>query len=172
MLILNIKIKISGKKFRVAVFAKGEKADEALAAGADLAGSDELVEQVKAGKIEFDVCIATPNMMPVIGKLGKILGPKGLMPNPKLGTVTDNVVEATKAAKHGQVELKTDKNGVAHLAIGKLSFAAEDLTANFLALHNAVQSARPSGVKGNFILKIFVGSTMSPSLRLNLNSIN
>ena len=158
----------TGKTLRVAVFAKDEKLKEALAAGADLAGADDLAEKVQNGEINFERCIATPDMMILVGKLGKILGPKGLMPNPKLGTVTTNVAEAIKAAKGGQIEYRAEKAGIIHAGVGKASFAETKLAENIKAFIDAVVRARPSGVKGNYIKKISLSSTMGPSVKLDL----
>ena len=158
----------TGKTLRVAVFAKEDKAKEALAAGADFAGSDDLVEKVQKGEINFDRCVATPDMMVLVGKLGKILGPKGLMPNPKLGTVTPNVAEAVKAAKGGQIEYRAEKAGIIHAGVGKASFSGEKLTENVKAFIDAVVKARPAGVKGNYVKKISLSSTMGPSIKLDL----
>src|SRR5205085_9851471 len=152
----------TGKSVRVAVFAKGAKADEATAAGADVVGAEDLLEQVTGGKIDFDRCIATPDMMGVVGRLGKVLGPKGLMPNPKLGTVTMNVAGAVEAAKGGQVEYRVEKAGIIHSGIGKASFPAEDLRANFDALLDALVRAKPPGATAKYVRKIAVSSTMGP----------
>ena len=157
----------TGKTVRVGVFAKGAKADEARAAGADVVGAEDLMETIQGGKIEFDRCIATPDMMGVVGRLGKVLGPKGLMPNPKLGTVTMNVAEAVKAAKGGQVEYRVEKAGIIHSGIGKASFAAEDLRRNFDALVDAVVKAKPSGAKGKYVRKVAVSSTMGPGIKVD-----
>src|SRR6185369_16406415 len=150
----------TGKTVRVGVFARGAKAEEATAAGADVVGAEDLLEIVQGGKIEFDRCIATPDMMGLVGRLGKVLGPKGLMPNPKLGTVTMNVGEAVKAAKGGQVEYRVEKAGIIHSGIGKASFSESDLRANFDALVDAVVKAKPSGAKGKYLKKLAVSSTM------------
>lgn len=158
----------TGKILRVAVFAKDEKLKEALAAGADFAGADDLAEKVQKGEINFERCIATPDMMILVGKLGKILGPKGLMPNPKLGTVTTNVAEAIKAAKGGQIEYRAEKAGIIHAGVGKASFTETKLVENIKAFIDAIIRARPSGVKGNYIKKISLGSTMGPSVKLDL----
>ncbi|HWW64596.1 MAG TPA: 50S ribosomal protein L1 [Sphingomonadaceae bacterium] len=157
----------TGKDVRVGVFARGAKADEATAAGAEVVGAEDLLEKVQAGEIDFDRCIATPDMMGLVGRLGKILGPKGLMPNPKLGTVTMNVGEAVKAAKGGQVEYRVEKAGIIHSGIGKASFPAEDLRANFDALVDALVKAKPSGAKGKYVKKIAVSSTMGPGVRID-----
>ena len=157
----------TGKTVRVGVFARGAKADEAKAAGADVVGAEDLMELIQGGTIEFDRCIATPDMMGVVGRLGKILGPKGLMPNPKLGTVTMNVAQAVKDAKGGQVEYRVEKAGIIHSGIGKASFAAEDLRANFDALVDAVVKAKPSGAKGKYVRKIAVSSTMGAGIKID-----
>jgi len=161
----------TGKTLRVAVFAKGDRAKEAEAAGADIVGADDLAEKVNAGTIEFDRCIATPDMMVVVGKLGKVLGPRGLMPNPKLGTVTTNVAEAVKAAKGGQVEYRTEKAGIVQAGVGKASFTEQALVDNIKAFVGAVSRARPSGVKGAFIKRVSVSTTMGPGLKLDLASV-
>ncbi|UIJ44479.1 50S ribosomal protein L1 [Sphingomonas cannabina] len=157
----------TGKTVRVGVFAKGAKADEAREAGADVVGAEDLMEIVQGGTIDFDRCIATPDMMGVVGRLGKVLGPKGLMPNPKLGTVTMNVAEAVKAAKGGQVEYRVEKAGIIHSGIGKASFPAEDLRANFDALVDAVIKAKPSGAKGKYLKKVAVSSSMGPGIKVD-----
>jgi large subunit ribosomal protein L1 len=161
----------TGKTIKVAVFAKGDKAAEALKAGADFVGGDDLAEKITAGSIEFDRCIATPDMMAVVGKLGKVLGPKGLMPNPKLGTVTPNVVDAVKAAKSGQVEFRLDKASIVHAGIGKASFTEEALVQNIKAFIGAVTKAKPAGVKGNYIKKIGISSTMGLGIKLDLADV-
>jgi large subunit ribosomal protein L1 len=157
----------TGKTVRVGVFARGAKADEAREAGADVVGAEDLMEQVQGGKIDFDRCIATPDMMGVVGRLGKVLGPKGLMPNPKLGTVTMNVAEAVKAAKGGQVEYRVEKAGIIHSGIGKASFPQEELRRNFDALVDAVVRAKPSGAKGKYVKKIAISSTMGAGIRVD-----
>ncbi len=157
----------TGKTVRVGVFARGAKADEAREAGADVVGAEDLMETIQGGTIDFDRCIATPDMMGVVGRLGKVLGPKGLMPNPKLGTVTMNVAQAVKDAKSGQVEYRVEKAGIIHSGIGKASFPAEDLRANFDALVDAVVRAKPSGAKGKYVRKIAVSSTMGPGIRVD-----
>ncbi|MFM9853857.1 MAG: 50S ribosomal protein L1 [Sphingomonadaceae bacterium] len=162
----------TGKIVRVGVFARGAKAEEALAAGADVVGAEDLLEICQNGKIEFDRCIATPDMMGLVGRLGKILGPKGLMPNPKLGTVTPNVAEAVKAAKGGQVEYRVEKAGIIHSGIGKASFPAEDLRANFDALVDAVVKAKPSGAKGKYLRKAALSSSMGPGLKIDVAQIS
>jgi len=158
----------TGKTVRVGVFARGPKADEARAAGADVVGAEDLLEIVQGGTIDFDRCIATPDMMGLVGRLGKVLGPKGLMPNPKLGTVTMNVAEAVQAAKGGQVEFRVEKAGIIHGGIGKASFAAEDLRANFDAFLDAIVRAKPSGAKGKYLEKIAVSSTMGPGVKVDV----
>ena len=161
----------TGKSVRVGVFAKGAKADEAREAGADVVGAEDLMELVQGGTIDFDRCIATPDMMGVVGRLGKILGPKGLMPNPKLGTVTMNVAEAVKAAKGGQIEYRVEKAGIIHAGLGKASFAQEDLRRNFDALLDAVVKAKPTGAKGKYVRKIAVSSTMGAGVRIDTADI-
>jgi large subunit ribosomal protein L1 len=157
----------TGKTVRVGVFARGAKADEAREAGADVVGAEDLLEIVQGGTIDFDRCIATPDLMGVVGRLGKVLGPKGLMPNPKLGTVTMNVAEAVKAAKGGQVEFRVEKAGIIHSGIGKASFAAEDLRANFDAFVDAIVKARPTGAKGKYVQKIALSSSMGPGVKVD-----
>jgi len=161
----------TGKTVRVGVFAKGAKADEAREAGADVVGAEDLLEIVQGGKIEFDRCIATPDMMGLVGRLGKVLGPKGLMPNPKLGTVTMNVAEAVKAAKGGQVEYRVEKAGIIHSGIGKASFPEADLRRNFDALVDAIVKAKPTGAKGKYLQKVAVSSTMGPGIKVNVAEI-
>ncbi len=161
----------TGKTVRVGVFARGAKAEEALAAGADVVGAEDLLEICQNGKIDFDRCIATPDMMGLVGRLGKILGPKGLMPNPKLGTVTPNVADAVKAAKGGQVEFRVEKAGIIHSGIGKASFPAEDLRANFDAFVDAIVKSKPSGAKGKYLQKIALSSTMGPGLKVNVGEV-
>ncbi len=161
----------TGKNVRVAVFAKGAKADEAKAAGADIVGAEDLVEKVNAGQIDFDKCIATPDMMPLVGRLGKVLGPRGLMPNPKVGTVTNDLPAAIKAAKGGAVEFKVEKAGIVQAGIGKASFSAEQLSQNIRAFADAVAKSRPSGVKGTFVQKIAISSTMGPGVKVEPNSV-
>ncbi len=161
----------TGKTVRVGVFAKGAKADEAREAGADVVGAEDLLEIVQGGKVDFDRCIATPDMMGLVGRLGKILGPKGMMPNPKLGTVTMNVGEAVKAAKGGQVEYRVEKAGIIHSGIGKASFTPEDLRANFDALVDAVSKAKPSGAKGKYLKKIAMSSSMGPGIKIDVAEI-
>jgi large subunit ribosomal protein L1 len=161
----------TGKTVRVAVFAKGDKIEEAKKAGADFAGADDLLEMIKAGKIEFDRCIATPDMMAVVGSVAKILGPRGLMPNPKLGTVTANVAEAVKTAKSGQVEFRVEKGGIIHAGVGKVNFANADLIENIKALVSAVIKARPTGVKGTYLKSATLSSTMGPSVTLDVSAL-
>ena len=161
----------TGKSVRVAVFAKGAKADEAKAAGADVVGEEDLMETVQGGQIDFDRVIATPDMMGVVGRLGKVLGPKGLMPNPKLGTVTPNVGQAVKDAKSGQVEFRVEKAGIIHAGIGKASFSEGDLKENFTAFIDAIVKAKPTGAKGKFVKKVALTSTMGPGVKLNLEEI-
>ena len=161
----------TGKDVRVGVFARGAKADEATAAGADVVGAEDLMEAIQGGKIDFDRCIATPDMMGLVGRLGKVLGPKGLMPNPKLGTVTMNVGEAVKAAKGGQVEYRVEKAGIIHSGIGKASFPAEDLRANFDALVDAVIKAKPAGAKGKYLRKVALSSSMGPGVKVDAAEI-
>jgi len=162
----------TGKTVRVGVFARGAKAEEATAAGADVVGAEDLLEIVQGGKIEFDRCIATPDMMGLVGRLGKVLGPKGLMPNPKLGTVTMNVGEAVKAAKGGQVEFRVEKAGIIHSGIGKASFPAEDLRANFDAFVDAIVKAKPAGAKGKYLRKIAVSSSMGPGVKVDVAEVS
>jgi large subunit ribosomal protein L1 len=161
----------TGKSVRVAVFAKGDKAKEAEEAGADLVGAEDLAEQVQGGNIDFDRCVATPDMMAVVGRLGKVLGPRGLMPNPKLGTVTADVAAAVKAVKGGQVEYRCEKAGIIHAGIGKASFAEDQLEANIRALFGAVMKAKPSGVKGTYVKKVSLSSTMGPGVKLEISSL-
>jgi large subunit ribosomal protein L1 len=161
----------TGKSLRVAVFAKGDKAKLAKEAGADLVGAEDLAEQVQAGKIDFDKCIATPDMMAIVGRLGKVLGPRGLMPNPKLGTVTNDVAQAIKATKGGQVEFRAEKTGLIHAGVGKASFSKEALVDNVKAFVGAVARAKPSGAKGSYIKKISLSSTMGPGVKLEIASL-
>ncbi|WP_395624002.1 50S ribosomal protein L1 [Sphingomonas daechungensis] len=161
----------TGKTVRVAVFAKGAKADEATAAGADKVGAEDLMEEMQGGKLDYDRVIATPDMMGVVGRLGKVLGPKGLMPNPKLGTVTMDVTKAVTDAKSGQVEFRVEKAGIIHAGIGKASFAQEDLKANFDAFLDAIVKAKPSGAKGKFVKKIAISSTMGPGVKIDSTEI-
>jgi large subunit ribosomal protein L1 len=161
----------TGKSVRVAVFTKEDKADEAKAAGADLVGAEDLAEEIQNGKINFDRCIATPDMMAVVGKLGKVLGPKGLMPNPKLGTVTPNIVDAIKAAKGGEIEFRVEKAGIVQAGIGKSSFAQEALVENVNAFVNAILKAKPNGVKGTYVERVTLSSTMGPSVKLDVATL-
>ena len=160
----------TGKSVRVAVFARGDKADEAKKAGADIVGAEDLMEIVQSGKIDFDRCISTPDMMPIVGRLGKVLGPRNLMPNPKIGTVTVDVAEAVTAAKGGQVQFKAEKAGVIHAGIGKASFDAKKLEENLLAFVDAVQKAKPSGAKGTYLKKVALSSTMGPGVSVDVAS--
>jgi len=162
----------TGKTLRVAVFARGERAKDAEAAGADIVGAEDLLEKVQAGQIDFDRCIATPDMMVLVGRLGKILGPRGLMPNPKLGTVTVNVAEAVKAAKGGQVEFRAEKAGIVHAGVGKASFEAGSLQDNIRAFVGAINRAKPTGAKGTYIKKVSLSSTMGPGLRVEISTIS
>jgi len=161
----------TGKNVRVAVMAKGDKAKEATEAGADIVGDDDIAEKVMNGKIDFDLLIATPDMMPTIGKIGKILGPKGLMPNPKLGTVTQDVKSAVINAKAGQVQYKNDKAGIVHAGIGKLNFTEQDLLENLKAIFLIVSKSKPDTIKGSFIKKISIASTMGFGLKINASSL-
>ena len=161
----------TGKTVRVAVFAKGDKADEAKAAGADIVGDEDLMQTIQGGTIDFDRCIATPDMMPVVGRLGKVLGPRGLMPNPKLGTVTPNVADAVKAAKGGSVEFRVEKAGIIHAGVGKVSFGQDKVQENIQALIDAITKAKPSGAKGTYIKKITLTSTMGPSITVETGDI-
>jgi large subunit ribosomal protein L1 len=160
----------TGKTMRVAVFARGDKADEAKAAGADIVGAEDLMEIVQGGKIEFDRCIATPDMMPIVGRLGKILGPRNLMPNPKVGTVTMDVKEAVEAAKGGEVQFKVEKAGVVHAGVGKVSFDEAKLVENVRAFVDAVQKAKPTGSKGAYLKKVSLSSTMGPGVSVSIDS--
>ena len=161
----------TGKTVRIGVFARGPKADEAKAAGADVVGADDLAALVQEGKIEFDRCIATPDMMGLVGRLGKILGPRGLMPNPKLGTVTMDVKGAVTAAKAGQVEFRAEKAGIVHAGIGKASFGEDQLVQNARAFVEAIQRARPTGAKGTYVKKVAVSATMGPGVRVDVTSL-
>ncbi len=160
----------TGKTVRVAVFARAAKADEATAAGADIVGAEDLMEAIQGGKIDFDRCIATPDMMPLVGRLGKILGPRNLMPNPKVGTVTMDVKAAVEAAKGGEVQFKVEKAGVIHAGIGKVSFSEEKLAENVRAFVDAVSRAKPTGAKGTYLKKVSISSTMGPGVALDLAS--
>lgn len=161
----------TGKNLRVAVFAKGDKAKEAKDAGAELVGDEDLAEKIQNGEMAFDRCIATPDMMGLVGRLGKVLGPRGLMPNPKLGTVTMDVAEAVKAAKGGQIEYRAEKAGIVHAGVGKASFSEADLEKNIRALMESLNKARPAGVKGTYIKKITLTSTMGPSVKVEAADI-
>ncbi|MBN2906793.1 MAG: 50S ribosomal protein L1 [Rhodobacteraceae bacterium] len=160
----------TGKTMRVAVFARGPKADEALAAGADIVGAEDLMETIQGGKIEFDRCIATPDMMPIVGRLGKILGPRNLMPNPKVGTVTMDVKAAVEAAKGGEVQFKAEKAGVVHAGVGKASFDEAKLVENIRAFVEAVGRAKPAGAKGTYMKKVCLSSTMGPGVSIDVSS--
>jgi len=160
-----------GKVVRVAVFAKGDKAEAAKKAGADIVGSDELVEMIQKGEMNFDVCVATPDMMAVVGKVAKVLGPRGLMPNPKLGTVTPDVEKAIKAAKSGQVEFKLEKAAIIHAGVGRASFTEAQIAENIRALVQAVSKAKPAGAKGTYIKKIAISSTMGPGIKLDIADV-
>src|SRR2546425_1693412 len=161
----------SGRSVRVAVFARGPKADEAKAAGADVVGAEDLLEKVQGGNIDFDRCIATPDLMPLVGRLGKVLGPRGLMPNPKVGTVTMDVTGAVKGAKGGSVEFRVEKAGIVQAGVGKASFPAEHLVQNIKAFADAVQKARPAGAKGTFINRVAISSTMGPGVKVEPASL-
>ena len=160
----------TGKNVRVAVFARGDNAEKAKAAGAELVGAEDLMEAIQKGEMNFDRCIATPDMMAVVGRLGKILGPRGLMPNPKLGTVTQDVVAAVKAAKGGQIEYRVEKAGIIHVGVGKISFDEAAIAENVKTLVNAVVKARPSGVKGTYFKNMTITSTMGPGLNIDTSS--
>jgi len=161
----------SGRSQRVAVFARGAKADEAKAAGADLVGAEDLVEKVNAGNIDFDRCIATPDLMPLVGRLGKVLGPRGMMPNPKVGTVTMDVATAVRGAKGGSVEFRVEKAGIVQAGVGKASFSADKLVQNIKAFADAVQKAKPPGAKGHFINRVAISSTMGPGVKVEPASL-
>lgn len=161
----------TGKDMRVAVFAKGDKAAEALAAGADKVGAEDLMEDMQAGNLNYDRVIASPDMMGVVGRLGKLLGPKGLMPNPKLGTVTPNVAQAVKDAKGGQVEFRVEKQGIIHSGLGKLSFADADLATNFKAFTDAIVKAKPSGSKGKYVRRVWLSTSMGPGLKIEISEV-
>ncbi|MBT5498816.1 MAG: 50S ribosomal protein L1, partial [Alphaproteobacteria bacterium] len=158
----------TGKSMRVAVFAKDAKAEDAKNAGADIVGAEDLAEKIQAGEIEFDRCIATPDMMAVVGRLGKVLGPKGLMPNPKLGTVTQDVATAVQAAKGGEVQFRCEKAGIVHAGVGKASFDEQALAENVRAFIGAISKAKPTGVKGTYIMKASISSTMGPGIKLDM----
>ncbi|MEC7702992.1 MAG: 50S ribosomal protein L1 [Pseudomonadota bacterium] len=161
----------TGKSVRVAVFARDEKAEEAKAAGADIVGAEDLLESIQKGNMDFDRCIATPDMMPLVGRLGKVLGPRGLMPNPKLGTVTPDVAKAVESAKGGAVEFRAEKAGIVHNGVGKLSFTEDKLVENIRSYINAIQKARPAGAKGTYLEKITLSTSMSPGLKIDIASI-
>ncbi|WP_428697529.1 50S ribosomal protein L1 [Stappia sp.] len=161
----------TGKSVRVAVFARGDKADEATAAGADIVGAEELVNEVQSGKIDFDRCIATPDMMPLVGRLGKVLGPRGLMPNPKVGTVTPDVASAVRDAKGGAVQFRVEKAGIVHAGVGKASFEADKLSENIKAIVDAVVKARPTGAKGTYLKRVALSSTMGPGLKVDPSTV-
>ena len=160
----------TGKSIRVAVFARGDKADEAKAAGAEFVGAEELADAIQKGEMDFERCIATPDMMAVVGRLGKVLGPKGLMPNPKLGTVTPDVAGAVKAAKSGQIEFRVEKAGIVHAGVGKASFSADALVENISTFIGAIAKAKPTGVKGTYMKKASVSSTIGPGIRVDVSS--
>ena len=162
----------TGRTLRVAVFARGAKADEARAAGADIVGAEDLVQSVQGGVIEFDRCIATPDMMPLVGRLGKVLGPRGLMPNPKVGTVTTDVTAAVKASKGGAVEFRAEKAGIVQGSVGKVSFGEDQLAANIRAFVDAVSKAKPTGAKGTYMQRAAISSTMGPGVRLDLSTVH
>ncbi len=161
----------TGRTVRIGVFARGAKAEEALAAGADVVGAEDLAEKVQAGEINFDRCLATPDLMALVGRLGKILGPRGLMPNPRLGTVTMDIKGAVAAAKAGQVEFRAEKAGIVHAGIGKASFPEDRLAANVRAFVEAIQRAKPTGAKGTYLKKVALSSTMGPGVRIDLGSL-
>ncbi|WP_315919833.1 50S ribosomal protein L1 [Mesorhizobium sp. SP-1A] len=161
----------TGRTVRVAVFARGDKADEAKAAGADIVGAEDLVEIVQKGEINFDRCIATPDMMPLVGRLGKVLGPRGMMPNPKVGTVTPDVAAAVKASKGGAVEFRVEKAGIVHAGVGKVSFDVKALEENVRAFADAVNKAKPAGAKGNYVKRVALSSTMGPGLKLDVATL-
>ncbi|RRH88838.1 50S ribosomal protein L1 [Mesorhizobium tamadayense] len=161
----------TGRSVRVAVFARGDKAEEAKAAGADIVGAEDLVDIVQKGTIDFDRCIATPDMMPLVGRLGKVLGPRGMMPNPKVGTVTADVAAAVKASKGGAVEFRVEKAGIVQAGVGKVSFDVKALEENVRAFTDAVNRAKPAGAKGNYVKKVSVTSTMGPGLKLDIATL-
>ncbi|MBZ0164901.1 MAG: 50S ribosomal protein L1 [Notoacmeibacter sp.] len=162
----------TGRTVRVAVFARGDKAEEAKAAGADVVGAEDLVDTVQKGEINFDRCIATPDMMPLVGRLGKVLGPRGMMPNPKVGTVTADIAGAVKASKGGAVEFRVEKAGIVHAGVGKASFDAKALEENVRAFADAVIKAKPTGAKGNYLKRVAISSTMGPGLKIDVGSIS
>jgi large subunit ribosomal protein L1 len=161
----------TGRTVRVAVFAKGDKAEEARAAGADVVGAEDLAERIQGGTIEFDRCVATPDMMPLVGRLGRILGPRGLMPNPKLGTVTPNVREAVEAVKGGQVQFKVEKAGIIHAGVGKASFSDDQLVGNVKAFVDAITRAKPSGAKGTYLKRANLSCTMGPGIKIDIPTL-
>ena len=161
----------TGRTVRVGVFARGAKAEEATAAGADVVGAEDLVEKVQGGQIDFDRCIATPDMMPLVGRLGKVLGPRGMMPNPKVGTVSMDVTGAVKAAKGGAVEFRVEKAGIIHAGVGKASFSEDKLVENIMAFADAVQKAKPPGAKGHYINRVAVSSTMGPGVKVDASTL-
>jgi large subunit ribosomal protein L1 len=162
----------TGKTVRVGVFARGAKADEALAAGADVVGAEDLMEKVQAGEMNFDRCIATPDMMPIVGRLGKILGPRNLMPNPKVGTVTMDIAGAVKAAKGGAVEFRVEKSGILHAGVGKVSFSEDSILQNIKAFTDAVSRAKPAGAKGSYIKRVAVSTTMGPGVHVDPQTVH
>lgn len=162
----------TGRSVRVAVFARGDKADEAREAGADVVGAEELVEKVQGGDIDFDRCIATPDMMPLVGRLGKVLGPRGMMPNPKVGTVTADVASAVKASKGGAVEFRVEKAGIVHAGVGKASFGSDQIEENIRAFADAVIKAKPAGAKGNYVKRVAISSTMGPGVKIDPSSLS
>ena len=162
----------TGRSLRVLVFARDAKAEEAAAAGADIVGAEELADEIRNGRMDFERVIATPDMMPVVGRLGKILGPRGLMPNPKVGTVTPDIGKAVEDAKGGQVQYRAEKAGIVHVGIGKASFAEEALVENVRAFFSAISAAKPSGAKGTYIKRVSIGSTMGPSVRLDVAALS
>jgi len=162
----------TGKTVRVAVFAKGDKADEAKSAGADIIGADDLAEKIQAGQMDFERCIATPDMMAVVGRLGKVLGPRGLMPNPKLGTVTNDVAAAVKASKGGQVEFRVEKAGIVHAGVGKASFGEGALAENIKAFVGAINRAKPTGAKGTYLKSVSISSTMGPGVKVDIGTLS
>jgi len=162
----------TGKDVKVAVFARGDKAEAALAAGADKVGAEDLLEDMQAGNLDYGRVIATPDMMGIVGRLGKVLGPKGLMPNPKLGTVTPNVAEAVKAAKGGQIEFRVEKAGIIHAGIGKMSFSDDAIRANFDAFVDAIVKAKPAGAKGKYLRKVALSSSMGPGLKIDVAEVH
>lgn len=162
----------TGKTVRVAVFARGDKADEAKAAGADIVGAEDLMQEIQGGKIDFDRCIATPDMMPIVGRLGKVLGPRNLMPNPKVGTVTPDVTKAVGEAKGGAVDFRVEKAGIIHAGVGKASFTEDALVENIKAFTDAVNKAKPTGAKGTYVKRIGISSTMGPGIKVDVASLS